>query len=169
MTTSYSSYMAPVYSGAYEAGLMTVGDLDTVESYCRYFNWLKPPFELERSSNYHLFKSGIESMWEDEANVNGGKWVLTMKNNPTLLGQLPTRSAAPSSASAPKLTTFSSGHARSRRSAASGASLSKLLDVSEADGIGLEFQVSAPPFRTPYKHTDPTMCLVQYGRSPASE
>ena len=86
MTTSYSSYMAPVYSGAYEAGLMTVGDLDTVESYCRYFNWLKPPFELERSSNYHLFKSGIESMWEDEANVNGGKWVLTMKNNPTLLG-----------------------------------------------------------------------------------
>ena len=44
----------------------------------------------------------------------------------------------------------------------------KLFDVSEADGIGLEFQVSAPPFRTPYKPIDP-MYLVQYGGSPASE
>ena len=26
-------------------------------------------------------------MWEDEANANGGKWVRTMKNNPTLLDQ----------------------------------------------------------------------------------
>ena len=24
-------------------------------------------------------------MWEDEANTNGGKWVLTMRNNPQLL------------------------------------------------------------------------------------
>ena len=30
MTASYSSYMTPV---DYEAGLMTVGDFDTVESY----------------------------------------------------------------------------------------------------------------------------------------
>jgi len=26
-------------------------------------------------------------MWEVEANVNGSKWVLTMKNNPVLLDQ----------------------------------------------------------------------------------
>ena len=83
VTASYSSYMAPV---DYEAGLTTVGNFDIVESYCRYFSWLKPPSDLERSSNYHLFKSGIEPMWEDEANANGSKWVLTMKNNPTLLG-----------------------------------------------------------------------------------
>jgi len=56
-----------------------------VENFCRYFNWLKPPSRLERNSNYHLFKSGIKPMWEDEANANGGKWVLTMKAQPQLL------------------------------------------------------------------------------------
>ena len=87
MTPSDSSYPAPADSEAYEAGLTTVGDFDTVESYCRYFNWLKSPSKLELNSNYHQFKSGIKPMWEDEANANGGKCVLTMKNNPTLLDQ----------------------------------------------------------------------------------
>lgn len=72
-------------TGVYEAGLTVVGEFDTVESFCRYFNWLKPPSKLEKNSNYHLFKEKIKPMWEDEANANGGKWVLTMKNNPTLL------------------------------------------------------------------------------------
>lgn len=69
----------------YEAGLTVIGDFSTVESFCRYFNWLKPPSKLEKNSNYHLFKSGIKPMWEDPANANGGKWVLTMKNTPDLL------------------------------------------------------------------------------------
>ena len=85
MTASDSSYPAPPDSGTYEAGLTTVGDFDTVESYCRYLNWLKLPSKLERNLNYHLYKSGIKPMWEDEANANGGKWMLTMKNDPTLL------------------------------------------------------------------------------------
>ena len=48
-----------------------------VVQYRRYFNWLKPPTELERNSNYHLFKSDIEPMWEEEANAKCGKRVLT--------------------------------------------------------------------------------------------
>lgn len=59
----------PTESTDYEAGLAVVGEFDTVEEFCRY----------------HLFKSGIKPMWEDEANANGGKWVLTMKDNPVLL------------------------------------------------------------------------------------
>ena len=93
-------YMAPE-SDEYEAGLTVIGEFDTVESFCRYFNWLKPPSKLERNSNYHLFKKGIKPMWEDPANANvrplfrtlreancrakGGRWVLTMRNNPQLL------------------------------------------------------------------------------------
>ena len=34
--------MAPE-SEEYEAGLTVIGEFDTVESFCRYFNWLKPP------------------------------------------------------------------------------------------------------------------------------
>src|SRR5262245_27181496 len=87
-TTGASDVPTPTHppeSGDYEAGLNLIGEFDTVESFCRYFNWLKPPSKLERNSNYHLFKTGIKPMWEDKANANGGKWVLTMKNNPNLL------------------------------------------------------------------------------------
>jgi translation initiation factor 4E len=60
-------------SSTYEAGLTTVGEFETVKSYCRYFNWLKPPSELEHNSNYDLIKSGIKPMRECEANANGGQ------------------------------------------------------------------------------------------------
>ena len=162
MTASDSSYPAPADSGAYEAGLTTVGDFDTVESYCRYFNWLKPPSKLERNSNYHLFKSGIKPMWEDEANANGGKWVLTMKNNPTLLDQCwqwltmalvgeeldesdeicGAVVSLRSKVDRIQLWTRSKDDVEKVNSI--GRKFVKLLDVSEADGIGLEFQVSAP-------------------------
>lgn len=54
----------------YAAGLATVGEFETVENFCRYFNWLKPPSQLETGSNYHLFKKGIKPMWEDTSNAN---------------------------------------------------------------------------------------------------
>lgn len=54
----------------YAAGLTVIGDFETVENFCRYFNWLKPPSQLEAGSNYHLFKKGIKPMWEDAANAN---------------------------------------------------------------------------------------------------
>jgi translation initiation factor 4E len=161
MTASDSSYPAPADSGTYEAGLTTVGDFDTVESYCRYFNWLKPPSKLDRNSNYHLFKSGIKPMWEDEANANGGKWVLTMKNNPTLLDQCwqwltmalvgeeldesdeicGAVVSLRSKVDRIQLWTRSKDDVEKVNSI--GRKLVKLLDVSEADSIGLEFQVSS--------------------------
>lgn len=63
---------ASTETGAYEAGLTVIGEFNTVEGFCRYFNWLKPPSQLERNSNYHLFKDGIKPMWEDEANAKVG-------------------------------------------------------------------------------------------------
>ncbi len=54
----------------YAAGLTVVGEFETVEDFCRWFNWLRPPSQLEMNSNYHLFKKGIKPMWEDEANAN---------------------------------------------------------------------------------------------------
>jgi translation initiation factor 4E len=175
MTASDSSYPAPADSGAYEAGLTTVGDFDTVESYCRYFNWLKPPSKLERNSNYHLFKSGIKPMWEDEANANGGKWVLTMKNNPTLLDQCwqwltmalvgeeldesdeICGAVVSLRSKVDRIQLWTRSKDDVERVNGIGRKFVKLLDVSEADGIGLEFQVSSlpspSPFRTP--HNDP--------------
>lgn len=148
-----------VESGDYEAGLTVIGEFDTVESFCRYFNWLKPPSKLERNSNYHLFKSGIKPMWEDEANANGGKWVLTMKNNPALLDRCWSWLAmalvgeeledtdeicgavVSLRSKVDRIQVWTRGKDDVERLNGIGKKLVKLLDVSEADSIGLEFQV----------------------------
>ncbi|KAI0253434.1 eukaryotic translation initiation factor 4E class II [Lactifluus subvellereus] len=164
-----TTYPAPADSGTYEAGLTTVGEFDTVESYCRYFNWLKPPSKLERNSNYHLFKSGIKPMWEDEANANGGKWVLTMKNNPALLDQCwqwltmalvgeeldetdeICGAVVSLRSKVDRIQLWTRSKDDVERVNGIGRKLVKLLDVSEADGIGLEFQYNTEDRPLPNK------------------
>ncbi|CAB4378127.1 unnamed protein product [Rhizophagus irregularis] len=68
----------------YEENLQTIGTFDTVQSFCRYFNWVKKPSQLDMNTNFHIFKDKIKPMWEDPANANGGKWVISMKS-PQLL------------------------------------------------------------------------------------
>lgn len=149
----------PPESNEYEAGLTVIGEFDTVESFCRYFNWLKPPSKLERNSNYHLFKSGIKPMWEDEANANGGKWVLTMRNNPTLLdrcwswltmalvgeeledGDEICGAVVSLRSKVDRIQVWTRSKDDVEKLNAIGKKLVALLDVSQDDGIGLEFQV----------------------------
>jgi translation initiation factor 4E len=164
----------PPESVDYEAGLTVIGEFDTVESFCHHFNWLKPPSKLECNSNYHLFKSGIKPMWEDEANTNGGKWVLMMKNNPTLLekwvltmknnptlldrswswltmalvgeeleeGDEICGAVVSLRSKVDRIQVWTRSKDDVERLNSIGKKLVKLLDVGEADNIGLEFQVS---------------------------
>jgi len=158
-----------VESEDYEAGLSVVGDFSTVETFCRYFNWLKPPSQLERNSNYHLFKTGIKPMWEDEANADGGKWVLTMKSNPQLLdrcwswltmalvgeefdeGDEICGAVVSLRSKVDRIQLWIRSKDDVERVNGIGKKLVKILDVSEADGIGLEFQYNSedrpPPNR----------------------
>lgn len=144
----------------YEAGLTIIGEFNTVEDFCRYFNWLKPPSKLEKNSNYHLFKSGIKPMWEDPANADGGKWVLTMKNNPALLdrcwhwlafalvgqeledGDEICGAVVSLRTKVDRIQLWTRNKDDVEKLNSMGKKLIKLLDVSEADNIGLEFQVS---------------------------
>lgn len=41
-----------------------------VQSFCRYFNWVKKPSQLDMNTNFHIFKDKIKPMWEDPANAN---------------------------------------------------------------------------------------------------
>ncbi|KAF8886818.1 translation initiation factor eIF 4e-like domain-containing protein [Infundibulicybe gibba] len=168
-TTPSEPTFAPPESTDYEAGLTVIGEFDTVEEFCRYLNWLKPPSKLERNSNYHIFKSGIKPMWEDEANANGGKWVLTMKNNPVLLDRCWNWLAMAlvgeeleegdeicgavvslrSKVDRIQLWTRSKDDVEKLNSI--GRKLVKLLDVSEADNIGLEFQYNTDDRPLPNK------------------
>ena len=42
---------------------------------------------MAENSNLHYFKRGIQPLWEDPANQDGGKWVLTIKNDTTGLSK----------------------------------------------------------------------------------
>ncbi|EPT05729.1 hypothetical protein FOMPIDRAFT_48838 [Fomitopsis schrenkii] len=156
-------------SDEYEAGLTVIGEFDTVETFCRYFNWLKPPSRLERNSNYHIFKSGIKPMWEDPANASGGKWVLTMKNNPQLLdrcwswlamalvgedldeGDEICGAVVSLRSKVDRIQLWTRSKEDVEKINGIGRKLVKLLDVSEADGIGLEFQYNNDDRPTPNK------------------
>lgn len=75
-------------SDTWEAALKILGAYRTVESFMSVFTTIKRPSQLDRQSNYHLFKSGVKPMWEDPANANGGKWTLSFTRgytNPALL------------------------------------------------------------------------------------
>lgn len=80
-STSSESPHAPLSTQAnsWEAALKMLGVYTTVESFMSIFSTLRRPSQLERNSNYHLFKDGIKPMWEDAANQNGGKWIITLK------------------------------------------------------------------------------------------
>ncbi|KDN43221.1 translation initiation factor eIF4e [Tilletiaria anomala UBC 951] len=83
-TTPAPGAQAP---STWEAALRMLGAYNDVESFFATFSTLRRPSQLEKSSNYHLFKDGIKPMWEDRRNAKGGKWTLTLKatNNPALL------------------------------------------------------------------------------------
>jgi translation initiation factor 4E len=168
-------FLAPE-SGEYEAGLTVIGDFDTVESFCRYFNWLKPPSKLEKNSNYHLFKKGIKPMWEDEANANGGKWVLTMKNNPQLLdrcwnwlamalvgedldeGEEICGAVVSLRSKVDRIQLWTRSKDDIEKINGIGKKMVKVLDVSEADSIGLEFQVRICSCSLSGGSLTPTVC-----------
>jgi len=58
--------------------LKTCGEFDDVGDFWRIYNNVKPASSMALNSNYHLFRQGIQPMWEDPANINGGKFVLTI-------------------------------------------------------------------------------------------
>mmetsp|Transcript_32728 Transcript_32728/g.77142 ORF Transcript_32728/g.77142 Transcript_32728/m.77142 type:complete len:218 (-) Transcript_32728:143-796(-) len=58
--------------------LKKVATFDMVEDFWGIFNNIRPPSRLNPGSNYHLFKVGIEPMWEHPANMNGGKWTYSI-------------------------------------------------------------------------------------------
>lgn len=52
--------------------------LYSLQIYFSLFNHIKPAGELKNSSDYSLFKKGIRPMWEDDANKNGGRWLINI-------------------------------------------------------------------------------------------
>ncbi|KAG8198269.1 hypothetical protein JTE90_021525 [Oedothorax gibbosus] len=63
----------------YDENLKLVAAFDTVEKFWDVYGHLIRPSEMAVHSDFHLFKEGIKPMWEDEANKDGGKWIVRLK------------------------------------------------------------------------------------------
>ncbi|KPJ01631.1 Eukaryotic translation initiation factor 4E [Papilio xuthus] len=58
--------------------LVELTTFDTVEDYWSIYHHTKTPSELPIGQGYAVFKKGIRPMWEDPANEQGGRWLLTL-------------------------------------------------------------------------------------------
>jgi len=66
---------------SWSANLKKIYSFSTVEDFWSLWNNIKGAHELMPGSDYHVFKEGIQPMWEDKRNRQGGKWVLVLKNS----------------------------------------------------------------------------------------
>lgn len=63
----------------YDQNLKSVSAFNTVEKFWALYGHIIRPSEMSVHSDFHLFKQGIKPMWEDEANKDGGKWIVRLK------------------------------------------------------------------------------------------
>jgi translation initiation factor 4E len=84
LKTKYTFYFVRRQQGgarsqeSYEKNIKKIGSFSTVEDFWAYYNHLIRPNDLQYSCDYHLFRSGIRPMWEDDENKRGGKFILRL-------------------------------------------------------------------------------------------
>ncbi|XP_058909629.1 eukaryotic translation initiation factor 4E type 2 isoform X7 [Kogia breviceps] len=69
----------PTSSQSYEQNVKQIGTFASVEQFWRFYSHMVRPGDLTGHSDFHLFKEGIKPMWEDDANKNGGKWIIRLR------------------------------------------------------------------------------------------
>ncbi|XP_065169892.1 eukaryotic translation initiation factor 4E type 2 isoform X2 [Atheta coriaria] len=66
-------------SQGYSQALQLVGQVATVEQWWALYSHIIRLHDLPLHTDLHLFKKGIQPMWEDPANSKGGKWVIRVR------------------------------------------------------------------------------------------
>jgi translation initiation factor 4E len=81
LQTPWSLYFQQACPGNddYSTSIHKFGKFDSVEGFWAIFSHLKRPSDIHLQIEYHLFRSDIRGMWEDDVNCHGGKWILFVK------------------------------------------------------------------------------------------
>lgn len=66
---------------SWKANLRLVTSFDTVEDFWAVYNHIQAASRLQSGCDYSMFKEGIEPMWEDERNKQGGRWLVNTQKN----------------------------------------------------------------------------------------
>lgn len=74
-------YYEPDRNKSWEDNQNQVSTFTNVEDFWSLFTHIKQPSEVKIGSDYSLFKESIRPMWEDKANKNGGRWMITLSRN----------------------------------------------------------------------------------------
>ncbi|EDW25928.1 GL14400 [Drosophila persimilis] len=76
-------YVEPDRAKTWEETLHQITSFSTVENFWSLYHHIKTPSQIKVGSDYCLFKDGIRPIWEDEANVNGGRWIVSFPKSAT--------------------------------------------------------------------------------------
>lgn len=76
---SSTATSAPGQNLNYDANLRQVGTFNAVENFWYLYSHMTRPQDLQGHADIHMFKAGIRPLWEDDANKNGGKWIVRLK------------------------------------------------------------------------------------------
>lgn len=63
----------------YEKQMKVLATVSTAEEFWGVYTRIIPASAVRDSIDVHMFKDGIRPMWEDDANRDGGKWILRLK------------------------------------------------------------------------------------------
>uniref|UniRef100_A0A0X3P7B6 EIF-4F 25 kDa subunit n=1 Tax=Schistocephalus solidus TaxID=70667 RepID=A0A0X3P7B6_SCHSO len=62
----------------WEDNMQKIAVFDTVEHFWSILTHTLPPSEIMNGTDIYIFKDGIQPMWEDERNRNGGRWLINV-------------------------------------------------------------------------------------------
>merc|ERR1719154_255026 len=62
---------------SWEQNQVKISTVSTIEQFWFLTSQLKPPSNIPTGHTYSLFRGGILPDWEDVANVEGGRWIIT--------------------------------------------------------------------------------------------
>ncbi|KAJ1851885.1 hypothetical protein GGH12_005767 [Coemansia sp. RSA 1822] len=63
----------------YEAAMTRVATFASVETFWAAYSHLKRADKVPTITDYHMFRAGVRPVWEDAANMAGGKWMIRLK------------------------------------------------------------------------------------------
>ncbi|KAL5513221.1 hypothetical protein ACEPAH_3619 [Sanghuangporus vaninii] len=64
----------------YEEGIKRISSFASIESFWMLWTHLNPPSNVQPTTDYLLFHSGVRRpVWEDPLNSQGGKWIIRLK------------------------------------------------------------------------------------------
>lgn len=68
----------------WKENLILLTTIDNVEDFWSVYNHLRPASNLHEGCDYMFFKKGIQPMWEDIENRDGGRWLISFERDQRL-------------------------------------------------------------------------------------